>query len=530
MQALYAVSFDVQSAQDQPDHVYERLRRHLADWLSARGRVPAPSETDFNQDGRAVLPGKIPGHGERTVSWMVAGDERTRALRVTIHQPLFDGPAQFVTRITVFQSEEGGGGLRVVMGRKIPDGWIAPVGDPRLRRPNLLREVLKDRELEVRVLNQVATGRYERIRDEGSAAVLLDSLALSTRLPILLVQPRDQAAWNMAADASGQLAGLAQVVTLNYLTAQAVRRVHEQVAVPSGGARLVWPHLGLEHPAYSREEVCRQSFVETQLMPSLGHLSVIARGSDSAWERARQASYRAGARRVAEQLSRAKAAGDKAGELKALNFRVRELEEEAQSWEDMAQSYMEERDKARSEAADAEVLRQDRDYWKNQYLDLSKGGAGQTATLDVWSQIPVLGTTDALPTFRALAETSEQRIVFTPRAARVWKDSRYPYPQEMTDRLVALAQAAMDLYTKSGKIPRLVQWFYDNHGLKFAPSDEKLSKDKDKRYFMFDEERWDGLPHIKVRDAVSPNEVGRIYFALDSEGKRFIVNHVGLHL
>ncbi|MFJ6464951.1 hypothetical protein ACIQM0_28650 [Streptomyces sp. NPDC091387] len=39
-----------------------------------------------------------------------------------------------------------------------------------------------------------------------------------------------------------------------------------------------------------------------------------------------------------------------------------------------------------------------------------------------------------------------------------------------------------------------------------------------------------GLPQSKVRDAVSPNEVGRIYFALDSEEKRFIVNHVGLHL
>ncbi|MFJ2472448.1 hypothetical protein ACIOWI_05545 [Streptomyces sp. NPDC087659] len=66
------------------------------------------------------------------------------------------------------------------------------------------------------------------------------------------------------------------------MTAQAVRRAHEQVAVPSGGARLVWPDLGLEHPAYSREEVSQTSFVERRLMPSLAHLSVIARGSDRA--------------------------------------------------------------------------------------------------------------------------------------------------------------------------------------------------------------------------------------------------------
>ncbi|MGY5011486.1 hypothetical protein ACWCY6_25960 [Streptomyces sp. 900105755] len=531
MQVLYAVSFDVQDVQSAQEagHVYERLRRHLADWLGDRGRIQAPSVAELDRAGRAVIAGKFPGHGERIVTWSVAGDERTRALRMAIHQPLSDGPAQFVTRATVSQSEEGGGGLRVVMGREIPDGWIAPVQDPRLKRPNLLRAVLADEELDVRVLGQRATGRYERIREEAHAEVLLESLALSTRLPILLVHPRDPAGWNAAAEASGQLAGLAQVVTLNYVTAQAVRRVHEQVAVPSGGARLVWPNLGLEHPAYSREEVSQRSFVERRLMPSLAHLSVIARGSDTAWERARQASYRAGARRAAEQLSRAQAAGDRTAELQALKERAQQLEEDAKSWEDMAQSCMEERDKAQSEAAAAEALRQDRDYWKKLYLELSKGGTGQTADFDAWSEIPVLGT-DAAPTFEALVKTSEEHIVFTTKAARAWKAAQYPYPQEMTDQLVALAQAAMDLYSKPGKMPRLDQWFYDNHGLKFANSDEKLSKNKEKRYFEFDDKRRDGLPHIKVRDAVSPNEVGRIYFALDSEGKRFIVNHVGLHL
>ncbi|MCX2927982.1 hypothetical protein [Streptomyces sp. NEAU-W12] len=531
MQVLYAVSFDVQDVRpaQEPGHVLGRLRHHLADWLGDRGRIQAPSAAELDRAGRAVLVGKYPGHGERNLNWSVAGDERTRALRMTIHQPLSDSPAQFVTRVTVSQSEDGGGGFRVVMGREIPDGWIAPVQDPRLRRPHLLRAVLADEDLDVRVLGQRATGRYERIREEGHAGVLLESLALSTRLPILLVHPRDPAGWNGAAEASGQLAGLAQVVTLNYVTAQAVRRVHEQVAVPSGGARLVWPNLGLEHPAYSREEVSQASFVERRLMPSLAHLSVIARGSDTAWERARQASYRAGARRAAEQLARAQAAGDRTAELQALKERTQQLEEDARSWEDMAQTCMEERDKAQSEAATAESLRQDRDYWKKLYLDLSKGGTGQVAEFDAWSEIPVLGT-DALPTFEALVEASEKHIVFTAKAARAWKASQYPYPQEMTDQLIALAQAAMDLYTKPGKMPRLDQWFYDNHGLRFANSDEKLSKNKDKRYFEFDEKRRDGLPHVKVRDAVSPNEVGRIYFALDSDGKRFIVNHVGLHL
>ncbi|MDJ0463233.1 hypothetical protein [Streptomyces sp. H27-C3] len=170
------------------------------------------------------------------------------------------------------------------------------------------------------------------------------------------------------------------------------------------------------------------SFVERRLMLSLAHLSVIARGSDTAWERARQASYRAGARRAAEQLSRAQAAGDKTAQLEALQKRVRQLEEDATSWEDVAQRCMEERDKARDDAATAEALRQDRDYWKNEYLDLSKGGSGQAATFDAWSEIPPLGS-DAVPTFEALAKASEEHIVFTARAARAWKDSRYPSPR-----------------------------------------------------------------------------------------------------
>ncbi|UJV39750.1 hypothetical protein [Streptomyces sp. AMCC400023] len=529
MQALYAVSFDVQSAQE-PGHIHGRLRRHLADWLGDRGRIQAPTEAELGQAGRAVLTGKAPGYGDRTVSWEVAGDERTRALRVTIRQPLPDGAAQFVTRVTVHESEEGGGGLRVVMGREIPDGWIAPVQDPRLMRPNILRAVLADSELDVRVLGQVATGRYERIREQGHAAVLSESLAMSTRLPILMVHPRDDAGWAMAAEASGQLAGLAQVVTLNYVTAQAIRRVHAQVAVPSGGARLVWPNLALEHPAYSREEVSQASCVASKLMPSLAQLSVIARGSDTAWETARQATYRAAARRSAAQLSRAQATGDKVAEVEALTARTLQLEEDAKFWEDTAQGFMDERDKAQTEAAAAEGLRLERDEWRKLYLDLSKGAITGAVESDPWSEIPVLDT-DATATFEALTRTSENHIVFTPNAVRVWKACRYPEPQEMTDQLVTLAQAAIDLYTtQSGKMPRMDQWFYDNHGLKFANSDEKLSKNKALRYFEFDDKRRDGLPHIKVRDAVKPNEVGRIYFAFDSGAKRLIVNHVGLHL
>ncbi|UYQ65024.1 hypothetical protein [Streptomyces peucetius] len=527
MQALYAVSFDVRPTQESAG-AYDRLRRDLADWLGAGGHAQAPTSRDLERDGEVVLGESTPGYGARTVGWALAGGSRTRALRAAIQQPLPDGEAQFVTRVTVSEAEDGDCGLRVVMGREIPNGWIAPVQDPPIRRPNLLRSVLTDAELDVRVLGQRATGRYERIRDGEHAAILTESLAIRTRLPILLVHPRDDAGWTTAFHAAGQLVGLAQVVTLNYATARAVQRRHAHVAVPDGGARLVWPNLSFEHLSFTREEVSEDSFVWRRLMPSLAQLSVIARGGDTAWEAARQASHRSAARKAAEQLAAAQARGDRTAERAAFKARVKQLEEAAEFWEAAAEEATKERDKAKADAADSKNLRIERNEWKKLYLELAKSGRPQAAC-ETWTDVPVLAA-DASSTFEVLTRVSEGRIVFTPNAARAWKISRYPHQQEMTDQLITLAQAAVDLYSgKAAKMPRMDKWFRDRHSLKFANSDDKLSKNKTLRYFEF-EGRRDRLAHIKVRDAVSPDEVGRIYFDFDHAGKRLIVDHVGLHL
>jgi hypothetical protein len=48
--------------------------------------------------------------------------------------------------------------------------------------------------------------------------------------------------------------------------------------------------------------------------------------------------------------------------------------------------------------------------------------------------------------------------------------------------------------------------------------------------FEFDGRTYSRLPHLKLGDYRSPNEVGRVYFAMDSDSERFIVDHVGLKL
>jgi hypothetical protein len=73
-------------------------------------------------------------------------------------------------------------------------------------------------------------------------------------------------------------------------------------------------------------------------------------------------------------------------------------------------------------------------------------------------------------------------------------------------------------------------WFKVGYGLNVAMSDETISKSKNLRYFQYDGKTRDQIVHVKVRDGVKPNEVGRIHFAFDEEGKRLIVNHVALKL
>jgi hypothetical protein len=55
--------------------------------------------------------------------------------------------------------------------------------------------------------------------------------------------------------------------------------------------------------------------------------------------------------------------------------------------------------------------------------------------------------------------------------------------------------------------------------------------DKGRRYeFEYDGATYSAEPHVKVDDYVDPARCGRIYFALDSDNGRFIVDHIGLHL
>ncbi|MGK5641177.1 hypothetical protein ACSNOK_23110 [Streptomyces sp. URMC 126] len=520
MQPLYV--FDAEVSTFPGADPFPLVREHVGVWLSGpAGDGPAVEEL-------TAPGGPRPLHGGRTVEWAVEGPPDATAVRVTVTQPLDGDVGRFVTRITV-SSVAGRVGLRVVMGREVDGGWIAPVQDPMLRRPGLLRTVAADEALRLHVLGQRVTGRYERIRETAQTAVLAESLAGRTRLPILLMHPREDAAWTAARQAAGELIGLAQVVTLNYGTSRELCRLLPEAAVPDGGARLVWPLPALSHPAYARAEITEPA-TRFRWMRTLGELAVVARGSDRGWEAARRAARGTAARRAAERLAAARATGDVTRQLDVYEERVARLEADVAFWEGEAQALT-----TRLEAAgDADAARREAEYWRDLYVREVKRDdpkAGEPA--DPWEEVPGLDPADPAATYRALEEAADHRIVFTAGAERSWRSSGYPHPDEMTQQLITLAKAAVDLYDQPNgrpeKMPRITHWFKEQHGLTVATSDLTIKKDRKLRYFSYDgDDRRDGLPHVKVRDATSHNEVGRIHFAFDHDRRRLIVDHVGV--
>lgn len=121
-------------------------------------------------------------------------------------------------------------------------------------------------------------------------------------------------------------------------------------------------------------------------------------------------------------------------------------------------------------------------------------------------------------------------LVCTESALRGWRDARYPDPARMLDALRRLEAAAMEWRSNNAEIgERLGPWIQNTTGLRYAGSDQELER-RSLGSFSFEGRKWSRIPHIKIDDAKHSNQVGRIYFAIDSGGRRWIVDHVGQKL
>lgn len=102
--------------------------------------------------------------------------------------------------------------------------------------------------------------------------------------------------------------------------------------------------------------------------------------------------------------------------------------------------------------------------------------------------------------------------------------NRYPHPGAIWKSLRSLERVGRAFNEMGADLGvRFDQFASQREGLTVALKDTSYEN----CWFEYEGEWYERLPHVKIDDAKSPNEVGRIYFALDSDGKRIIVDWFG---
>lgn len=531
MHLLYVVDFLVESL-DVADP-YTRLVERAAEWLS-RGSAETVSADELAASGQAALTtiGFSGAAVERTASWERLDAGSDTALRLSVLQTL-DSGVELTTRVTIAKVA-GDVTFRVAMNREYAGGALTPVRETSIFQPGIVEAVARDAGLVLKVGGQQIDERFQMVKTPQEAAALVEILRSPSRLPILLVHSRTLGARDAAYYASRKLVGLVRVVTLNFATRNVLQRELPRLAIPFGGARLVWSDVSASGIELSAEKITaggRES-LRNALMPLLAPVSALVRGADNAWHEVRQSVARAARAQANERIQLAQQAADTGTELEALREKVKLLDAEVKEAHDLAESYANELEQIKSTTRSVEDAQAESDYWKSQYLGQFAPAGEPESAKDPWDEVPALvAGGDPSDTFLALMDASDSRIAFTDNAERSWQRIMYPDPADMTRALTTLARAASRLYSdEPGNIGRIDDWFKTNFGINVATSDDTIERNKAMRDFEFEGKIWNQKNHVKVRDGVKPNEVGRIHFDFDHEGKRLIVNHVALKL
>lgn len=246
----------------------------------------------------------------------------------------------------------------------------------------------------------------------------------------------------------------------------------------------------------------------------LSRLSVVANARDRLADAVRRADREAALRARRERVDAAVAVGD-------LKRAVAELKEELDDERRQVVDLLEMNERLED---DNRALLQ---YKENFEAVTAYQGPPETAE-------PPAEAVTISPDFRelwpALESESGGALVFTDRAKEAWIDSSYPYAERTQHALEHLAEAAVVWRKRHGQLgTSLTSWITSETGLQYAADDEGMRRAR-LDTFEFEGRTYSRLPHIKLDDHVSPDRVGRIYFAIDKDKLRWIVDHVGVKI
>jgi hypothetical protein len=563
MRELYATTMQVVHLAG--GDAFNVARERALQWAwRVEGSLPDLDERPHGQEPEA------PGTGDTVVNWWSSQGATARAVEIRLTHPDGDDPTmQWRSTIIVSEIDQM---TRVTL--RLQRGATVHVlrpGRMELRAPAVVMDFMRPPLMAYAGTLELVPGT--KVLQAGEVAgFVADVLTTSGRaLPVLVASSDVPASFTDAL--ARALAGLVQVVRdANVDADDALRDALRAQVVPKGGLRLFWPGFGmpeqraLRNPYWTAIQVREGGrggrSVLDQLVRLLAPVStdrvppdpgmMIARRqslmSVMKRQREREDAQRERARQQRREVQRAARAARQAmagHELPSLYERVEELE-------DLLQLAEEERDSATKRAQDAAAnelriieesdelltraaslgteiaqLKAENDNLRDNIRAINEFDHGSDA-----AEVEERGdeVTENVTSWEEIAAQLEDLegpgFRLTERAKECANGkSRYPRPDVMWRALRALERVGRTYNEMGAKIgKRFDEFASEVAGIEVAMQDHIYDDDS---WFEYDDCWYQRLPHVKVDDAKSPNEVGRIYFGLDGEGQRLIVDWFG---
>lgn len=544
MQDLYVFQSTIES-KDIKSSPWKTGLKILSSWITRTMSDMTISSQDLLTSADM---GRVPSRngGQKSASWNFIEHSHGRMVRVDVWDYLNGGDQALRTRTTFGTRKNGEYVLRVVVSRESLKRSLSPLRKADVRQPGLIRNFTEAKNLRCIVGLEILTSKYKNIRLHHEVEELIEYINTPQRLPIVIIHTNTLESMNSAKSASTKLVGLARVFTVNYRSKVEIERAAPTFSPRRSSAVLIWPDINVS-PDHFGSDIVNSSdsdSLRSRLMERLSLVSVMRRGYDEVFSSVQEAARKE--REALEESERSDLliSSNKDDLITSLENSLALSKENENTWREIAESFESDLEGMQGSQAELtslqrenESLQEQINYLQQQFQDLEFGSKSENTDAegcteeDQWSEIPTLRSGDAKSMERLINELEDRsmgRLVFTKRVSKEWKKAKYPFPEDMDKAITSMARLAVDYW--ENEISFHGNWkdvFMDQYGINFAQFDKAISSDSNLSDFIYDSKVYDRTPHLKLRDNTSPDRCGRIYFAIDDENGRFIVDHVG---